>query len=90
MIHVGNAGMIMGTIDELGLSIKSFKLLIISIMILIIADFMKYKGVKIRNIIVEQELWCRWICYIGIVWFIMVFGIWGGSYDAAGFIYFQF
>jgi hypothetical protein len=51
---------------------------------------MKYKGIKIREIVIRQELWCRWLCYIGFVMFIMIFGIWGAGYDAAGFIYFQF
>jgi D-alanyl-lipoteichoic acid acyltransferase DltB (MBOAT superfamily) len=91
MIHIGNVGSVLGGgIYELGVSALGFKVLLLSILILLFSDFMKYKGIKIRDVIINQELWCRWICYIGIIWFILVFGIWGGSYDASGFIYFQF
>lgn len=91
MVHIGNIGTVLGGgIYELGISAKSFKMLILGILVLIFADYMKYRGYKIRNILFGQELWCRWICYIAIVWFILVFGIWGGSYNASSFIYFQF
>jgi D-alanyl-lipoteichoic acid acyltransferase DltB (MBOAT superfamily) len=90
MVHIGNIGLFISNISELGISYKSFKILVLSIIILLFADFMKYKGIKIREIVIRQELWCRWLCYIGFVMFIMIFGIWGAGYDAAGFIYFQF
>jgi D-alanyl-lipoteichoic acid acyltransferase DltB (MBOAT superfamily) len=91
MLNLGNiASVIGGGIYELGINAWNFKILILAILVLIFVDFMKYKGIKIRDVIISQELWCRWLCYIAFVWFILVFGIWGGSYDAAGFIYFQF
>lgn len=91
MVHIGNIGILFsGGLYDLGLSSKSFKILFLGIVIIIFADYMKYKGIKIRERILAQELWCRWLCYIAAFWFILVFGVWGGSYDASSFIYFQF
>ena len=91
MVHIGNISILWnGALYELGVSARGFQVMFLSIVVLLVADFMKYKGIQVRKLILEQELWCRWICYIVIVMFIMIFGIWGGSYDAASFIYFQF
>lgn len=79
-----------GSLYDLGLSSKSFLILLFGIAVMIFADYMKYKGIRIRDVIIGQELWCRWLCYIAAFWFILVFGVWGGSYDASSFIYFQF
>jgi len=79
-----------GSFYELGLSMNSLKVLLLGIVIIIFADYMKYKGVKLREVILTQELWCRWLCYIAAFWFVLIFGVWGGSYDASSFIYFQF
>ena len=73
-----------------GLEQRSFYIMEFSIIILILMDIAKYKGIKVREIIIKQELWCRWFCYLCAIMFILVFGIWGTDYDAAGFIYFQF
>ena len=91
MVHVGNIHILWdGSLYELGLSAKSFMVLVFGIAVMIVAVFLKYRGIRIRDILIEQELWCRWLCYITAFWFILVFGVWGGSYDASSFIYFQF
>ena len=91
MVHLGNISILWnGALYDLGIGFKSFLVLMFGIAVLLFADFMKYKGIQIRKVILEQELWCRWICYLSMALFILVFGIWGGSYDAASFIYFQF
>ena len=75
---------------QLGLDQKNFMVMIIAIIVLVFADVVKYKGIVIREVIMKQELWCRWICYIVAVVVILIFGIWGANYDASNFIYFQF
>ncbi len=91
MLHFGNLGSLLsGGLYELGLNAKNIKVLTFSVLVLLAADFMKYKGIKVREVIMAQELWCRWLCYIAAFWFILIFGIWGGNYDASSFIYFQF
>lgn len=79
-----------GSIYNCGLDTKNFWLMIISIFVLLFADICKYKGIKIRSVIIAQDYWCRCLVMIFAICFILVFGVWGSGYDAAGFIYFQF
>lgn len=75
---------------QLGLSHKSFFIGEVSILLLIIVDFCKKKGILLHEILLCQPLVIRWIYYYGMILFILLFGIWGVNYDAASFIYFQF
>lgn len=75
---------------ELGLSQKQFHLLVFSMLILLAADWMKYKKIPVLDKILDQELWFRWSVYITGIMFVLVFGIWGNAYDAQAFVYFQF
>lgn len=91
MISIGDiSAFLNGSLYDLGLSSKSIKILLFGIVMIIFADYMKYRGIKIREVILAQELWCRWLCYFAAFGFILIFGVWGGSYDASSFIYFQF
>ena len=73
-----------------GLDERNFLMLVICILVLIIADYFKRKGIKLHEIILKQDYWFRWIFIAFAVLFILTFGIWGPGYDAANFIYFQF
>lgn len=79
-----------GTLFELGLNSANIKVLLVSIFILFIADIAKYNGIVVRKLITKLILPARWICYLVAVFYILIFGIWGASYDASSFIYFQF
>ncbi len=79
-----------GSLYECGLDSKNFCLMIICLCILFFADYCKYKDIKIREIIIKQDYWFRWMTIVLSVCMILVFGIWGAGYDAASFIYFQF
>lgn len=74
----------------LGLSRRSFGVMIFGLILLIIVDMMKYKGVCIRQRIQAQDTWFRCVVIVVAVWFILTVGIWGPSYNDASFIYFQF
>lgn len=91
IIHLDNISLLWGeSFYQLGLNQKNFAVMLIAIVVLMLADLVKYHGIQIRKVIVEQELWFRWLCYIGAVVVILIFGIWGGNYEASNFIYFQF
>lgn len=79
-----------GSLYRCGLDSKNFALLMISIIILLAADACKYMGVTIRDKILRQEYWFRWTFIAVSIWLVLLLGIWGPSYDAANFIYFQF
>ena len=79
-----------GSLYSAGLDSKNFTLLIISLLILLIADICKYKGMIIRYWILSEGVVFRCIMIAFGIWFVMIFGIWGPAYDVASFIYFQF
>jgi D-alanyl-lipoteichoic acid acyltransferase DltB (MBOAT superfamily) len=79
-----------GALYTCGLDEKNFGLMLISIVVLMFADFCKVKGIKIREVIIRQDYWFRWIFIAVSIAVILTFGIWGPNYDEANFIYFQF
>lgn len=78
------------SIYKCGLDGKNFRLLLICIIVLLLADFCKNRKIKIHEVIEKQDYWFRWLFIAFAVGFILIFGIWGPTYEAANFIYFQF
>lgn len=79
-----------GSLYQCGLERKNFALMLVCIAIMILADFCRMKGIKIREIVLKQDDWVKWIVIVFTVCAILLFGIWGPGYDSANFIYFQF
>ena len=91
MITIKNIEILLdGTLYECGLNQKNFMLMIFCIVLLFVADFCKYKDIRIRNIIMKQNAVCQILVISGAVLLILLFGIYGLAHDAANFIYFQF
>lgn len=91
MIEVKNPWIFFdGSLYLCGLDGANFRLMLICLCILLFADYCKVKGIQIRQVIIKQDYWFRWIFIASAVWGILTFGVWGASYDAANFIYFQF
>ena len=79
-----------GSLYNCGLDSKNFGVMLISIGILLFVDICNYLGVKVRNVILRQDIWFRWIFIAFSICAILIFGIWGSAFDEASFIYFQF
>jgi D-alanyl-lipoteichoic acid acyltransferase DltB (MBOAT superfamily) len=79
-----------GSIYGCGLDIKNFWIMIYGLCVLFFADYFKHKGIFIRQWIIEQDYWLRWIIIDMAIIILIVFGIWGSTYDVTNFIYFQF
>lgn len=79
-----------GTLYELGLSKIDFWIGILAIIVLLVVDLLHEKGIQLREAILRQNLWFRWIIYFTVIFSILIFGFYGPNYDAAQFIYFQF
>ncbi len=79
-----------GGIYMCGLGEKDFKLMLICILILLVADTFKHFGISVRYYIQKVPYIVRALALIIAICFILVFGIWGSGYDATNFIYFQF
>lgn len=79
-----------GKIFSLGLDMGEFIILILSIAIMLIVDYLQEKNHHIREEISEKNVFIRWsIYYIGI-FSIVIFGIYGKDYNPSSFIYGQF
>lgn len=79
-----------GSLYQCGLDDKNFYLMVLCIAVLILADFCKRRGIRIRKVVARQNWWFRSIFLVFSICFILTFGIWGPGYNASNFIYFQF
>lgn len=79
-----------GSLYKCGLDSKNFWLMIYGIGILLFADLCKSKRIAIREVVYKQDIWFRWLIIVTAIIILLVFGIWGSTYDATNFIYFQF
>ena len=79
-----------GSLYGCGLDEKNFRLMLLGIVILLLADFFKRKGIRIREVVARQDYWFRWLFFTLVISAIITFGILGPEYNEANFIYFQF
>ena len=79
-----------GSLFKYGLDSADFFVAIVGLIIVIATDLVSYNGFIIRERILKQGIWIRYIIGIAAIVAILVFGIWGPGYDSAAFIYQQF
>ena len=79
-----------GTFYTLGLNEKNFRLMLFSILVLFVADYLNEKGICIREKISEQSIIIRWGFYYLAIFFLIVFGMYGPGYSASDFVYMHF
>ena len=88
---VKNIGMIFnGELYKIGFLTGDFIIILVSIIIMFIISYIQEKGHLIREDISKQNLPFRWILYYGIIFSIIIFGIYGQGYNVSDFIYGQF
>jgi len=79
-----------GSLYTCGLDYKNFGLMIVCIIILLIADVIKHKGIQIRKRVLEQDWWFRCLFFASAIILVLLFGKWGPNFQKDSFIYFQF
>lgn len=80
-----------GSIYTLGLDDKEWHVLLVAIIVLIVADVIRYvKGIDVGVFLLGQNTWFRWIVLIALIVACAVYGEYGINFDSAQFIYFQF
>lgn len=80
-----------GSLYNLGIDAKDFKVLLIALVLFFVIDWMKYKsGEQIDSWLSGQCIWFRWGFLFMLLLAVIVFGAYGSVYDAENFIYFQF
>ena len=80
-----------GEIYSLGLDRPEFNILLVSVVLLLLVDFLQYfKKQSITDFLSQQCIWFRWMVIIGLIGAIIIYGIYGIQFDSSQFIYFQF
>lgn len=79
-----------GSMFSLGLDYKEFLVAVIGIALIFTTDFIKEKGINIRECIAVKKLPIRWSAYMTIIIAIVLFGAYGGMYSLLPFIYGNF
>ena len=78
------------TVWDLGMIPGNLVVLLAGLLILAIVDILHEKGVSIYQKTAALPLPLRWLLYLGLIWSVIMFGIYGVGYDTSGFIYAQF
>ncbi|MCL2403639.1 MAG: MBOAT family protein [Coriobacteriia bacterium] len=79
------------TMINQGLNFEQLMIIFAAIIAVWIFDFFKAeKGHDVLAWLNGQHVIFRWICYFILIFTIVIFGHYGGAYNAADFIYFQF
>lgn len=76
-------------IYKIGLDKADFRLSIVLIFMLIMIEYLNNKY-NLKMKLKKEPLITRWIVYYMLIFSIIIFGFYGGNYDASQFIYLQF
>ena len=76
-----------GDLFKLGVAANEFMILIAAVLVLFVVGLLQEKGIHVRETIARQNLWLRWVLYLGGLFAVLIFGVYGFGYDAADFIY---
>ena len=75
------------SILKLGVTHLDLNLIIISVLLLLAAGILRKKYGHARNWMDQQSLPFRWMVWIGMFVFVLIYGVYGPGYSAAEFIY---
>lgn len=70
-----------------GLKVQDIIILMVSSLIMLYISIKQEKGIKIRETLAKQNILFRWIILYGIIFSIIIFGIYGEGYNVQSFIY---
>lgn len=79
-----------GSLYTLGVARNYMNILMVSVMVLFIVDFYKYKGKDVADLVLAQGLCFRIFIIMLLLFIILLYGCYGEMYDIQQFIYFQF
>ena len=76
-----------GILFEQGLEAAQLAVLLLSLWFLWYVSAMQEKGVVFRERIAALPIAARWVIYFAAILAVLIFGVYGASYDAAAFVY---
>ena len=83
-------GVLLTAITGAGLDKANLIMLAISTLILVLVSMKEQTGVNLFESIEKMYLPARWSVYFGLLFAVLIFGIYGPGFEASQFIYFQF
>ncbi len=78
------------SVYKYGLDRPNFWLGVLLIVFLVFIESKQNKGVNFREEIDKKNIVVRWAFYLFAIFFVLIFGMYGGGYDAAGFVYMNY
>jgi len=82
-----NPWVLSGDIFGLGLDIKEFIVLALCLLVLLAVGICQEKGIHFRDKILSFNIVARWVIFIAVIVFVVIFGTYGYGFDAQAFIY---
>lgn len=76
-----------GNVTKLIGGSSQITIIIIGIILVLLIDIFKYRGVIIDEWLEKQNLVFRYIVFLSVLFFVLIFGMYGYGYDPASFIY---
>ena len=80
-------GLVFGNI---GMTSAQMVVLALALLLLMSVDYLKEQGKDVAQLVLKQGAWFRWAVYLGLLFSILIFGVYGNVYEQTQFIYFQF
>lgn len=77
------------TVDNLGMGRKDFAVLLAALAVLAVVDTLRQRF-DLKVVLDRRNIVVRYAVYYGIIFAILIFGVYGPEFNAASFIYFQF
>lgn len=76
-----------GNLQSLGLDTPNLVVLALALGVLLLLSVLSERGVSIRSSLAAQNLWFRWTVYLGAIFALLVFGVYGMGYESGAFLY---
>ena len=90
VLHLEPLTIFRNNADKYRLETEDLKLLLLSIALIMLVDFARYRNVSVKRWILSRHWAVQAVALVALSLLVLVFGVWGSGYDAASFIYFQF
>ncbi|MCM1264015.1 MAG: MBOAT family protein [Butyrivibrio sp.] len=73
-----------------GIERYEYGIVIITLLALLLSEIIHEKGISIQRILDSLPKALRWLCYMALIFIILLWGVYGASNNENAFIYFQF
>lgn len=83
--RLGDFGMITSCLD-----VSNWRILLVGMVLVILVDILHDKSVSLRSVLIRQEIWLRYLVYLGIIVACIYMGVNSVDDVTHQFIYFQF